>query len=179
MVWRNGPNELNSANPFESDGGSLRRILNHTAETTTNACNLAGSHPCASGEPPVFLFPAGTPFGMDNATLDAILFAFTTQRIDQDGDGIEDRLDPCPMDPADICAKDFFTGSSCPAGQVFCADAYGDLRCIDAFLCNHRIDANQDCLINSSDFNRVGGVDNGIQGTEAFDFGLSVGPFDP
>ncbi len=125
------------------------------------------------------VLPAGAPFGMDNATLDAILFAFTTQRIDQDGDGIEDRMDPCPMDPADLCAQDFFTGSACPAGQVFCADANGDLKCIDAFLCNQRIDANQDCRIDSSDLNRTGGVDNAIQGTEAFAFGLPIGPFDP
>ncbi len=406
-VWKKWPNELNSANPFESDGGLLGRILSLTDETTTNACNLAESHPCASGEPPVFMFPAGstegpvngggliecnrkvnacsdgfdipgvhgghaggnTPnespigefsyfvqtrpggarsmsfiagsyvtrtdpficnscppegsgkdidsaaalvnaritaltqvvgeslwstqytdglgetghvslalaqsgagqisgcgegvqfetlvldicmdnlpynaplhwsvktysvnqaghaslaspgrcdgpdcyvksviipaalaqssaaknvqvrrastvlptgfpydnFGIGNATMDFLIFGYTTQLVDQDGDLIEDRVDLCPNDEINECQQNFGPGP-CPAGKVFCADAFGDFLCLDPFLCNQQIDINQDCSADANDFNDIGGVLNGTQGTEAFGFGLPTGPFNP
>jgi len=125
------------------------------------------------------VLPAGTPLGMDNATLDLILFAYTTQRIDQDGDNVEDRLDPCPNDAADTCVQDVVNGGTCPSGQVFCADANGDLGCIDPFLCSQRGDVSGDCVSDVSDLNLLTGVLNGTQGTEVFNTGIPVGPFDP
>ena len=115
----------------------------------------------------------------ENATLEALVFAYTTQRVDQDGDGIEDRVDPCPNDPADSCVVDFFSGMTCPSGQVLCADAFGDLACRDPFLCYQQGDANLDCGVDSSDLNEVAGVNDGFQGTEAFGAAVPTGPFNP
>ncbi len=123
--------------------------------------------------------PSNLMWPFADATLATVIFAYTTQQLDFDGDGVEDRLDPCPNDPADICKADFVGGGSCPAGQVYCPDGFGDLACLDAYLCNVRVDANQDCLVDANDFNRIGGVDNGTDGSEAFGFGLSIGPFNP
>jgi len=407
-VWKTWPNQLNSANPFESDGGLLGRIVSHTAETSANTCNLAESHPCASGEPPVFLFPAGsaegpannggltecnrkvtacsagfdipgshgghpgsvTPFethigefsyfvqtrpggarsmsfisgtyttrtdpyvcnrcppegsgkdidnsaalantritaltqviseslwstqyvdglgetghvqitksqsgagqasacgdgvqfetlvvdicldnlpyevplrwssriysvnqanqaspaspgrcngpecyvksviipaalaqsasarnvqvrrattvlptgfpydnfGIGNATMDFLVFAYTTQLVDQDGDAVEDRLDACPNDATNACLTNLVGSGVCPAGQVFCADGNGDLGCLDAFLCNSKGDLNNGCFSDLTDYNALNGVLNGVQGTEAFNTGFSIGPFNP
>jgi hypothetical protein len=128
------------------------------------------------------VLPTGFPyanFGIENATMDFLIFAYTTQQIDQDDDLIEDRDDPCPNDPTNECLNNLLGGGPCPPGQVFCSDAQGTIGCFDPFLCSQASDANQDCLVDSSDFNRVGGVDNGIQGTEAFGSFLPIGPFDP
>lgn len=125
------------------------------------------------------VLPANAPGTLANATVDSLLFMYTTQAIDMDGDGAEDRTDACPNDPFDTCIADPIGGGNCPAGQVFCADTLGDLGCFDSFLCNQRIDANQDCLADGSDFSRVAGEDNGASGLEAFGSGASTGPFDP
>ncbi len=124
------------------------------------------------------VLPADAPGTLANATVDSLLFMYTTQALDMDEDTTEDRTDPCPNDPTNDCLN-IFGGGPCPAGEVFCADALGDLTCVDSYLCNMRIDANQDCTVDSSDLNRVTGVDNGTGGSEAFGFGVPIGPFDP
>jgi hypothetical protein len=126
------------------------------------------------------VLPDESPFGMDNATLDVILFAYTTQRIDADGDLVEDRIDPCPTDPTDFCVQDLFGGGTCSAGQVFCPDVFGTLGCRDPFLCNARVDADQNCFVSASDMQRVvGESDGGLDGTETFGSGVPLGPFSP
>lgn len=130
-------------------------------------------------QPSSSVLPSTAPGTLANATVDSLLYMFTTQAIDMDADGTEDRLDPCPNDAVDTCIADPVGGGNCPAGQVFCADGLGDLACVDSFLCNQRIDANQDCVADLNDLARVGGEENGIGGLEAFGSGASTGPFDP
>jgi len=126
------------------------------------------------------VLPADAPGTLANGTVDSKLYMFTTQALDMDVDGTEDRIDPCPNTSAYDCTIDFTTGLPCPgAGEVYCADAFGDMACVDSFLCNMRIDADQSCVVDSGDFNQVAGVLNGTSGLEAFGFGLSIGPFDP
>jgi hypothetical protein len=125
------------------------------------------------------VLPPNAPGTLANATVDSLLFGFTTQALDMDGDGTEDRGDACPNDPTNFCQSDLFLGGNCPAGQVFCANGFGDLGCLDSYLCNVKIDANQDCVVDGSDFSRVAGEDNGSDGSEAFGTGLAIGPFDP
>jgi hypothetical protein len=97
-----------------------------------------------------------------------------------DGDGTEDRMDPCPNDNTDFCVIDLFGAGNCPAGQVFCVNAVGDLGCLDSYLCNVRPDANQDCNIDGSDIVNVAGeADGDADGLESFGSGLPAGPFDP
>jgi hypothetical protein len=117
-----------------------------------------------------------------DSTVESVIFAYTTQLLDMDGDGLEDRNDPCPNDPTDLCKSNLLGSGSCPAGQVFCADTFGAIGCRDAFLCNQRIDPNQDCLADVLDFKRIAGEDDGgpePDGNEAFASELSIGPFDP
>ncbi len=113
------------------------------------------------------VLPADAPGTLANATVDSLIYAFTTQLLDIDGDGIEDRSDPCPNQDVTLfppgsgtsCVDDLINGGSCAAGSVFCEDIFGGIGCIDEFLCNHKGDANQDCLTDSLDFGRVGGAD--------------------
>jgi hypothetical protein len=129
------------------------------------------------------VLPTGFPydnFGIGNATMDFLIFGYTTQAIDQDGDGTEDRMDPCPNDATDLCRTDLIGGGTCPAGEVFCADGFGNLGCRSAFLCNQSIDPNQDCMADAFDFARVAGDEDGIlDGLEVFQSGVPIGPFDP
>jgi len=125
------------------------------------------------------VLPANAPGTLANATVDSLLFMFTTQSLDMDGDTIEDRLDPCPNDATDFCVQDLINGGNCPGGQVFCVDSNGDLGCLDSYLCSVRDDINQDCTSDTNDQNRLFGTANGVQGTEAFNSGLAIGPFDP
>ena len=114
-----------------------------------------------------------------NMTIDSILFAYTTQLLDLDGDGVEDSNDPCPADNTDFCIQDLINGGNCGAGQVFCADFNGDLGCLDAFLCDYKLDVNNDCLADGNDENVLKGFVNGIGGAEAFNSTLFIGPFNP
>lgn len=125
------------------------------------------------------ILPSTAPGALANASVDSLLFMYTTQLLDMDGDTTEDRLDPCPNDAANGCTFDIINAVSCAAGEAFCADADGDLSCIDAFLCNSKGDLNNDCLSDSTDNNLLQGVNNGIGGAEVFNTGLSIGPFDP
>jgi hypothetical protein len=126
------------------------------------------------------VLPPDAPGTLANGTVDSLLFSFTTQLLDMDGDGTEDRLDPCPNDGTDFCVIDLFGAGNCPAGQVFCVNAVGDLGCLDAALCNVRPDANQDCNIDGSDIVNVAGEGDGdSDGLESFGSGLPAGPFDP
>jgi hypothetical protein len=113
------------------------------------------------------VLPADAPGTLGNATVDSLIFAFTTQALDMDLDGIEDRSDPCPNDGLQGCLTDVLNGGTCDdagggthgAGKVLCSDIFGGIGCIDSFLCNQRGDSNQDCLSDSLDFNRTGGGD--------------------
>ena len=125
------------------------------------------------------VLPSGAPSGFQSATLDLLTFAWTSALIDQDFDGTEDRVDPCPNDPADSCRMDLLGSGDCPAGQVFCTDSNGDLGCLDAFLCNQRGDLNNNCQSDGLDANLLFGVQNGIQGAENFNTTVPIGPFDP
>jgi len=129
------------------------------------------------------VLPASAPGTLANATVDSLIFASTTQLLDMDVDGTEDRSDPCPNDPIDLCAfiqdpGDPGFGTPCPAGQVYCSDALGAMSCIDSFLCNQRIDSNQDCVADPFDFVRTAGED-APGGFLAFQSTVSTGPFDP
>jgi hypothetical protein len=140
------------------------------------------------------VLPANAPGTLANATVDSLIYAFTTQLLDIDGDGEEDRLDPCPNQSSvnfpygsgTSCVDDLINAVVCPAGTVFCADIFGGIGCIDSFLCNMKGDSNQDCLSDGSDFNRTGGADlqtpNGMNpepaGVPAFS-NITIGPFDP
>jgi hypothetical protein len=123
------------------------------------------------------VLPADAPANLGNATVDSIIFAYTTQLLDLDGDGIEDRDDPCPQDPTDFCKQDLINGGNCGAGQVFCADFNGDLGCLDAFLCDYKLDVNNDCLADGNDEIVLKGQPT--TGIEAFNSTLFIGPFNP
>jgi hypothetical protein len=125
------------------------------------------------------ILPGTAPGSLANASVDSLLFMYTTQAIDMDGDGTQDCCDPCPNDPSDGCTFDLINSVTCPAGQVFCADNDGDLGCLDAATCNTKGDLNNDCLSDGTDLNLLQGVNNGIGGAEVINTGLSVGPFDP
>jgi hypothetical protein len=125
------------------------------------------------------ILPSTAPPGLANATVDSLLFMFTTQMLDMDGDGSEDWDDPCPNDPTNSCTFDQVNAVECPPGEVFCADFNNDLTCLPAFMCNNKGDLNNDCLVNGADENLLAGAGNGVQGTEVFNTGLSIGPFDP
>jgi hypothetical protein len=122
--------------------------------------------------------PPGLTWPLANATVDSMIFAYTTQRIDFDGDGVEDRIDPCPDDPTDFCKANLLGSGSCPAGQVFCADSNGALGCFPAYQCNVKGDLNNDCLSDATDANLMLGTFVG-GGVSILNTGLSVGPFDP
>jgi hypothetical protein len=125
------------------------------------------------------ILPANAPGTLANASVDSLLFMYTTQEIDFDGDGNPDCSDPCPMDAADSCVTDQFTGLPCvPAGTVFCADTNGALGCFPAYQCNVKGDLNNDCLSDNTDAAQLLGTNVG-GGTSIFNTGLSVGPFDP
>jgi hypothetical protein len=123
---------------------------------------------------------------VEDATVDSLLFAYTTTFLDIDGDGTEDNVDPCPTDPANGCLADLIGGGSCPAGQVFSADLAGYMICVDGFLQGSRIDVNRDCTSDAADTNLTIGrnaLGNLIK-TGSLDFpanglGLPIGPFDP
>jgi hypothetical protein len=66
-VALNWPNEANSPNVFEANGGLLGRIIADTDAGVANVCELAPSYPCAALNPPVFLLPAGTAEGPSGA----------------------------------------------------------------------------------------------------------------
>lgn len=127
------------------------------------------------------VLPSTAPLGLGNATVDTIIFAYTTQAIDLDSDGLEDWDDPCPGDPLDGCLADQINGGNCAAGLVFCADANGDLGCIDPWLCNYRLNVDNDgsCLADVADESILKGSGNGVGGAEAFNTGAPVGPFNP
>jgi len=135
------------------------------------------------------ILPANAPGSLPNSTVDTLIFSYTTQLLDMDGDGTEDRNDPCPNDPTDGCIQDAINGGNCPAGQVFCADPNGYFGCISSALCNSRGDVNQDCAVDGVDANLTGSLDGGGSalpvaggdpaGVSAFNTGVPVGPFDP
>jgi hypothetical protein len=118
------------------------------------------------------VLPNDAPGTLANATVDSLLYFLTTQALDLDGDGLEDRNDPCPNDGTNFCLNDLLGGGLCPAGQVFCMDTTGTAGCFDGALCDTRRDANADCAVDSNDVNTV-------TGTLFFNSGLLVGPFDP
>lgn len=118
------------------------------------------------------VLPGDAPGSLANATVDSLLYFLTTQSLDLDGDGLEDRVDPCPNDSTNFCLNDLLGGGLCPAGQVFCMDASGTAGCFTAALCDTRRDANADCNVDTNDVNAV-------QGTLFFNSGIQVGPFDP
>jgi len=124
------------------------------------------------------ILPPSAPANLGNATVDSILFAYTTQLLDLDNDGTEDRDDPCPADGMDFCIQDLINGGNCPAGQVFCADSNGGLGCLDAFLCDFKLDVNNDCLADVNDENVLKGA-AAPAGTAAFNSTLFIGPFNP
>jgi len=123
------------------------------------------------------VLPPDAPANLQNATVDTLIFAYTTQLLDLDGDGVEDPSDPCPADNTDFCIQDLINGGNCPAGQVFCADFNGDLGCLDAFLCDFKLDVNNDCLADGNDENTLKGFP--LTGVEAFASTLFIGPFNP
>jgi hypothetical protein len=125
------------------------------------------------------ILPPDAPGTLANGSVDSLLFMYTTQLIDFDGDGVEDRLDPCPMDSTDACISDIINGGNCPAGQVFCSDFNGNLGCFEAFLCNVKGDLNGDCVSDTVDSNLMTGVADGIGGAEHWNTTVPIGPFDP
>jgi len=125
------------------------------------------------------VLPADAPGTLANGSVDSLLFMYTTQLIDFDGDTIEDRLDPCPMDPADGCIADIVNGGNCPAGEVFCSDYNGNLTCLPAYQCNVKGDLNNDCVSDGTDGSLMVGVLDGTGGAEHFNTTIPVGPFDP
>ena len=125
------------------------------------------------------ILPNTAPGSIKNATVDSMIFYYTTNPLDVDGDGTSDNIDPCPNDSTDTCVQDLINGGNCPAGQVFCADANGDLACVLAYQCNSRIDVDRNCIVDADDLNALTGVQNGISGFEAIGSGIPIGPFDP
>ncbi|MDP3939902.1 MAG: hypothetical protein Q8R92_17425 [Deltaproteobacteria bacterium] len=118
------------------------------------------------------VLPSTAPGSLANATVDSLLFFLTTQQLDMDGDGTEDRIDPCPNDPANGCLFNVLTSSACPAGTVFCNDLAGTPGCYSASLCETRRDVDQNCFVDGGDLNTV-------QNTLFFNNPFPIGPFDP
>ncbi len=118
------------------------------------------------------------------ATVDSLLFAYTTQLLDSDSDGVEDAVDACPQDATNAC----LTNQACVSPLVSCADGNGRRRCVDAFLCNQRIDVDMTCTATIGDANQVVGKNSvgglipagGAGGLLSGGFGASFfGPFNP
>jgi hypothetical protein len=109
---------------------------------------------------------------LEYSNIEGLIYAYTTQPIDTDGDGTEDRVDPCPNDPADGCVYNLLTSSACPTGQIFCADLSGAPGCYAPELCDTRRDAHADCQVDTNDVISV-------TGTLFFNTGLPIGPFEP
>ncbi len=118
------------------------------------------------------ILPTDAPGQLANATVDTILYALTTSALDMDGDGVEDRNDPCPNDATDFCRLDLIGGGSCPAGQVFCLIPGGGAGCQAGALCDTRVDVDQSCFLRSADVNAV-------SLSVAYNAAFSIGPFDP
>jgi hypothetical protein len=135
------------------------------------------------------ILPNTAPGSIKNATVDSMIFYYTTNPLDVDGDGTSDNIDPCPNDAADTCVQDQINGGNCAAGKVFCADANGYFGCISAYQCNSRADVNRDCSADTSDQNAVASLDAGgsplpVAGGDpaavsAYNSGVPIGPFDP
>jgi hypothetical protein len=135
------------------------------------------------------VLPAGAPGTIANATVDNLLFFYTTDPLDVDVDGEPDNIDPCPNDPTDTCVFDLINNVQCPAGEAFCADDNGYFGCLPPYQCNSRGDVNQDCSVDTADQELVASLDIGgaplpLAGGDpwmipAFNTGVPVGPFEP
>jgi hypothetical protein len=131
------------------------------------------------------VLPPDAPIGLSNATVDSILFSWTSQLLDMDLDTTEDRLDICPNDATNSCA-DATTTNQCPqgcaAGLVACGDTLGGCVCQNPVLCNHRLDVDQNCNVSGVDSAKVAGTfyPSGAGNIRMFGFSTRrVGPFDP
>lgn len=123
------------------------------------------------------VLPPDAPGSLANGTVDSLLFYYTTQLLDLDGDGIEDRIDGCPNDATNTCLliPVPLGGGSCPAGTVFCSNSAGLAGCINAQLCSTRRDVNQDCSVGTADV----AAPTGVFASQFFNLPFVVGPFDP
>jgi hypothetical protein len=117
------------------------------------------------------ILPATAPEKLIDATVDTLIYALTTSLLDMDGDGVEDRNDPCPNDATDFCRLDLIGGGSCPAGTVFCLVAGGGAGCQVGALCDTRLDVDQTCDLRAPD-------PTAILTSIGFN-SVAIGPFDP
>jgi hypothetical protein len=118
------------------------------------------------------ILPSTAPGALEHATVDTLLFALTTQKLDADGDGVQDGNDPCPNDATDACTFDILASAPCPAGEVFCLDQGGaTASCKKGALCDTRLDVDQSCNLRPADT-------SAIFNSLAFNI-VDIGPFDP
>ena len=123
------------------------------------------------------ILPITAPEAIQLATVDTLIFSYTTQLLDMDEDGIEDRNDACPnfSDATNACDT---AGTGCGPGLVACANDNGDLDCMPPQLCNNALDVNHSCEVEGGDLVVVGGAN--VEGFgAAFGSTVIVGPFDP
>lgn len=161
----------------------VEKVIMNAASAQTSGAATAVQMQIATSVLPPNAFP------IPNATVDSVLFYYTTDQLDLDGDGLEDAVDACPNDFGEPCRTNSITAALCPAGQVFCADNLAEMNCVDAFLCNQRIDVSggtpgfPDCFADTVDQNYIASQDAGGSplgvGSPAFNSFFPIGAFDP
>jgi len=127
------------------------------------------------------ILPSNAPGTLANGSVDSLLFMYTTQLIDFDGDGVEDPLDPCPTQNPDNCTDTLgiCSAAGSPPGYVVCSDSNNNLACLLPYQCNVKADVNNNCESDINDENIMKGVQDGVGGLEHWNTGYPIGPFDP